>query len=102
GAGGSGGWGGGRVERAMKGMAKSLPDGRANMIALGIAARLLGLATEALLTVIEKRLADKGSAAIAASRAGLEAGWNAAQGLALAIPPAPLKRDGTPRWLLSG
>ena len=45
------------------------PDGRPNMIALGIACRLLGLRADALASLIEKRLADKGTAAIAASRA---------------------------------
>ncbi len=90
------------TEIPMKAIAKSLSDGRANMLALGIAARWLGLATDALLTVMDKRLADKGSGAIAASRAGLEAGWNAAEGLALAVPPAPVEPAGVRRWLLSG
>jgi 2-oxoglutarate ferredoxin oxidoreductase subunit alpha len=90
------------VEIPMKALAKALPDGRANMIALGIAGKLLGLGEQALLGVMDKRLAEKGSAAIAASRAGLEAGWRAAAGLELAVPPASAKPSATKRWLVSG
>jgi 2-oxoglutarate/2-oxoacid ferredoxin oxidoreductase subunit alpha len=90
------------VEIPMKALAKALPDGRANMIALGIAGKLLGLGEDALLGVMGKRLAEKGSAAIAASRAGLEAGWRAAAGLELAVPPASAKPSAAKRWLVSG
>jgi 2-oxoglutarate ferredoxin oxidoreductase subunit alpha len=90
------------VEIPMKALAKAVPDGRANMIALAIAGKLLGLGEDALLGVMGKRLAEKGSAAIAASRAGLEAGWRAAAGLALAVQPAPAKPSAAKRWLVSG
>ena len=62
------------VEIPMKEMAKSIPDGRPNMIALGVACRLLGLSIEQVSAPIEKRLADKGTAAIVASQAGIKAG----------------------------
>ena len=86
----------------MKETAKALPDGRANMIALGIAAKLLGMAEDALGTIFEKRLAGKGAAAIAASRAGLRAGFEAAEEFSLGLRLAP--PTGTPeqRWLISG
>ena len=45
------------VEIPMKEMAKSIPDGRPNMIALGIAGRLLGFTIEQVFAPIEKRLA---------------------------------------------
>jgi 2-oxoglutarate/2-oxoacid ferredoxin oxidoreductase subunit alpha len=90
------------VEIPMKALAKALPDGRANMIVLGIAGKLLGLSADLMLEVMNKRLAEKGSAAVAASRAGLEAGWNAAVGLALAAEPTPIKPRDTRRWLISG
>ncbi|HEY1364044.1 MAG TPA: 2-oxoacid:acceptor oxidoreductase subunit alpha [Xanthobacteraceae bacterium] len=90
------------VEVPLKEMAKAIPDGRANMIALGIVARLLGLSMEALVQVLERRLADKGAAAIEASRAGLEAGFTAAAGLSLGRRLAPPKPDGRRRWLVSG
>src|SRR6266567_4728206 len=76
------------VEIPMKALAKALPEGRANMIALGIAGKLLGLGEDALLGVMGKRLAEKGPGAVAASRAGVEAGWGAAAGLELAARPA--------------
>lgn len=90
------------VEVPMKEMAKAIPDGRPNMIALGIAARLLGFTVEQAFAPIEKRLADKGAAAIEASLAGIKVGFGAAAGISfgmqLAAPPPSAAR----RWLLSG
>src|ERR1700690_2504504 len=90
------------VEVPMKEMAKAIPDGRPNMIALGIAARLLGFTAEQAFTPIEKRLAGKGAAAIAASLAGIKVGFGAAAsidfGMHLAAPTPSTAR----RWLLSG
>jgi 2-oxoglutarate ferredoxin oxidoreductase subunit alpha len=89
------------VEVPLKEMAKSIPDGRPNMIALGIAAGLLGLA-EVVAALIDKRLADKGSAAIKASREGIAIGYRTAAkidfGLQLMPPPPTSNR----RWLVSG
>ncbi|MGB7615943.1 MAG: 2-oxoacid:acceptor oxidoreductase family protein, partial [Pseudolabrys sp.] len=59
------------IDVPMKEMAKTIPDGRPNMIALGIAGRLLGLTTEQVFAPIARRLADKGSVAIEASLAGI-------------------------------
>ena len=90
------------IEIPMKDMAKAIPDGRPNMIALGIAGRLLGLSVEQVLAPIEKRLADKGAAAIEASQAGMKPGFGVAatidSGTQLASPKASAAR----RWLLSG
>ena len=72
------------VEVPIKELAKAIPEGRANMIVLGIAAALLGLDEEALSALLAKRLAEKGEAAIAASRAGLKAGLAVAGDLDLA------------------
>jgi 2-oxoglutarate ferredoxin oxidoreductase subunit alpha len=88
------------VEIPIKEMAKKIPDGRPNMIALGIAGRLIGLGTAELAAISEKRLGQKGKAAIAASRAAIDAGFAAAAGLELALqqpPPASGRR-----WLISG
>ena len=90
------------VEVPLKDMAKAIPEGRPNMIALGIAARLLGLDAAAVSTLIEKRLADKGATAVEASRKGIEAGYKVAEGIAfgraLGSPAASAAR----RWLVSG
>ncbi len=91
------------VEVPIKDMAKAIPGGRPNMIALGIAAGLLGLAEGVFTPVIEKRLADKGAAAVEASRAGLKAGIAAAADLDFGLrlsPPKPI--GGAKRWLVSG
>jgi 2-oxoglutarate ferredoxin oxidoreductase subunit alpha len=90
------------VEVPFKDMAKAIPDGRANMIALGIAAKLLGLDAEAVCTLIETRLADKGPAAIAASRAGIATGYSTAGKIDFDLrldQPTPASDR---RWLISG
>ena len=89
-------------EVPFKNMAKAIPNGRANMIALGIAGRLLGLALDLLSKVIEKRLSDKGEDAIAASRAGISAGFDAAAGLDFGLRLATPKAQSGRRWLVSG
>ena len=90
------------VEIPMKEMAKSIPDGRPNMIALGIASRLLGFTIEQVFAPIEKRLADKGPAAIEASRAGIKAGFGAAAGIDFDEQLAAPNPSSARRWLLSG
>ncbi len=90
------------VDIPMKEMAKAIPDGRPNMIALGIAGRLLGFSVEQVFAPIEKRLADKGPAAIEASRAGIKAGFDAAEGVTFDLQLAKPKPSTARRWLLSG
>lgn len=90
------------VEIQMKEIAKSIAGGRPNMIALGIASRLLGFTTEQVFALIEKQLGTKGAAALEASRAGIEAGFAAAEDIrfdAQLAAPAPSEAR---RWLLSG
>jgi 2-oxoglutarate/2-oxoacid ferredoxin oxidoreductase subunit alpha len=90
------------VEVPIKDLAKVIPEGRPNMIALGLAAGLLGLNEDILSAVIEKRLAEKGQRAIDASRAGLKAGIAAAAGLDLGVSLAAPKPCAAQRWLVSG
>lgn len=90
------------VQVPMKEMAKSIPDGRPNMIALGIASRLLGLTVDQAFAPIERRLADKGSTAIQASLAGIKAGFNAAANIEFNKELAKPTPSATRRWLLSG
>jgi 2-oxoglutarate ferredoxin oxidoreductase subunit alpha len=91
-----------RIDIAMKNMAKDIPDGRPNMIALGIAAGLLGLPQVALFEVMEKRLADKGKRAVAASRAAIEAGFSEAGTIKRTFRLAAPDRGGAGRWLITG
>lgn len=86
----------------MKEMAKAIPDGRPNMIALGVAGKLLGLGEHEFSALLEKRLAEKGQAAIDASRVSLKAGYVAARDLDLGLRLAPPKPESTRKWLVSG
>jgi len=90
------------VEIPMKEMAKAIPDGRPNMIALGIAARLLGFTVEQAFAPIEKRLVDKGPAAIEASLAGIKVGFGTAAGIDFGMQLAAPTPSTARRWLLSG
>jgi 2-oxoglutarate ferredoxin oxidoreductase subunit alpha len=90
------------VEVPLKDMAKSITDGRPNMIALGIASRLLGFTVEQAAAPIKKRLADKGAAAIEASLAGIKAGFAAADGIDFGRQLVAPKPSAAKRWLLSG
>ncbi|MBI5321201.1 2-oxoacid:acceptor oxidoreductase subunit alpha [Bradyrhizobium sp.] len=90
------------VEVEMKEIAKSISGGRPNMIALGIASRLLGFTTEQVFALIAKQLGDKGTAAIEASRAGIKAGFEAAAGIGFEAELAKPVPSEARRWLLSG
>ena len=90
------------IDVPMKEMAKTIPDGRPNMIALGIAGRLLGLTTEQVFAPIARRLADKGSVAIEASLAGIKVGFAAAAGINFGAQLASPRPSSAHRWLLSG
>ena len=86
----------------LKELARSIPGGRPNMIALGVAARLLGIEAQAFSTVLAKRFADKGNEVIDASRAALEAGIAAAASIHFGNGRARTGRPGGRRWLVSG
>lgn len=90
------------VEIPMKEMAKAIPDGRPNMIAVGIAGRLFGIAEDRLSALIEKQFADKGPLAVDSSRAGLKAGYAVANELDLGRQLAPPQPTSARRWLASG
>jgi 2-oxoglutarate ferredoxin oxidoreductase subunit alpha len=90
------------VELPLKDMAKAIRDGRPNMIALGIVGRLLGLGIDVLSALLEKRLGDKGQAAIEASRASINAGFDVAASLDFGMRLIAPKANGRRRWLISG
>ena len=90
------------AEVPIKEMAKAIPEGRPNMIALGVAAGLFGLSEDTLSAVIEKRLSEKGDTAIDASKAALKAGMIAAGQLDLPSRLPQPKSRVAQRWLVSG
>lgn len=83
-------------------IAKSIQNGRANMVALGVACRLMGFSVEQLFTLVEKHLADKGAAAVEASRAAIRAGFENAAGIEFNLRLSPPADRTDRRWLLSG
>jgi 2-oxoglutarate ferredoxin oxidoreductase subunit alpha len=90
------------VDIPMKELAKAIPNGRPNMIALGIAGRLLGVGEEVISALLQKRLADKGQAAIESSRAAIKAGFAAAADINLGLRLAAPQPRSTKRWLATG
>ncbi|HER27572.1 MAG TPA: 2-oxoacid:acceptor oxidoreductase subunit alpha [Rhodospirillales bacterium] len=90
------------VELPLKQMAKAIPKGRANMIALGALAKLIGLPADAVDGILEKVLKKRAAEALESSRAAIAAGAAAAGDIkfayALSMPiAAPDKR-----WMISG
>ncbi|PKP85139.1 MAG: 2-oxoglutarate synthase [Alphaproteobacteria bacterium HGW-Alphaproteobacteria-2] len=90
------------VDIAFADLAAAVPGGRENMVALGLAAGLVGIAAEELDGLIAKRLGAKGTAAVEASRAGCAQGLAAAAVLPVRFPlPRPEAEPG-PRWRITG
>lgn len=87
----------------MKELARAIPGGRANMVAMGIIAGLIGLPSDIVRGVVAKSLADKGEQALAAGIEGLQAGIDATAGMGTALRLAQGRppRSG-PRWSITG
>jgi len=86
---------------ALKKMAKGIPDGRPNMLLLGLVAALVGLPDEAVTRAVEKSLAKR-PAALVPSLAAVAAGREAARTMPRAFPLQPPPPAATQRWLLTG
>ncbi|HSV29953.1 MAG TPA: 2-oxoacid:acceptor oxidoreductase subunit alpha [Candidatus Omnitrophota bacterium] len=85
----------------MKDLAKQVPDGRANMVAVGAMAALVGLPINALADVLGKSLKKKHADALDASLAAARLGAEAAAALGPAkrlAPPCPAAG----RWTITG
>ena len=88
------------VSIPMKAIAKKIPGGRPNMVALGVLGALAGLDAAALSRAIEATL-QKGGEALAASRAAMTAGMAAIAEAGLGLPKLPVRRaNGC--WAISG
>ncbi len=91
----------------LKDIAKSIPGGRVNMVALGLVAELIGLPQDAVADLLREALGKKGPEAIASSLAGLRAGAEAAAAAAATagaqVPRLePAKPHDGERWSLNG
>ncbi len=89
-------------EIPIKELAGDIPGGRENMIATGIAAGYIGLSADALMDVIAAKLAKKGEAAVAASRACVEAGMAHAARHGHSFSIGTPKKIDAGRWLITG
>jgi len=85
----------------LKKIAKSVPEGRANMVLLGAVAALLGLPDEAVTHAVETTL-GKRPAALAPSLSAVAAGRAAADAIELRYLLAAPPTASGPRWLLTG
>jgi 2-oxoglutarate ferredoxin oxidoreductase subunit alpha len=89
----------------MKELAKGIPDGRPNMIALGLAVGLLGLPESFVADELAQRLTKKGKGSLDASLAGVAAGIDQAKSLGWTVPLTAPDGDGGARgehWLITG
>ncbi|HEY5717529.1 MAG TPA: 2-oxoacid:acceptor oxidoreductase subunit alpha [Motiliproteus sp.] len=83
-------------------IAKGIEGGRPNMVALGVAAALIGLPQTAVAQVVEKSLARKGDDAVRAGLEALQAGIEASATLPRFELPAAEASTDQPRWNISG
>ena len=91
------------AEIPLHALAKSIKRGRPNMVAFGVAGALTGIPRPTLQAVVEDSIAGKGEAAVAASLAALDAGFEAAA--ALNIEPRfelTETEPGGTRWIING
>ena len=94
------------MELPLKRLARDIPGGRPNMVALGVLTALLGIPESTLRGALCAILGRKGEAIVAASEAAMRAGMVAACALAGALPnglePAPVRQAGSRRWSITG
>ncbi len=90
------------VELPLAALVKAAPKLRPNMIALGAAAEMLGLDLGALDELIGKRFAERGEAAVAASRLAARTGAEQVRGQPLPVKLGQPRKAGGKRWLLTG
>ncbi|GAB4435848.1 MAG: 2-oxoacid:acceptor oxidoreductase subunit alpha [Rhodocyclaceae bacterium] len=86
----------------MRDIARGIPGGRPNMVALGAAARMIGLPEAAMKQVLEHSLASKGAEAVEASAAAFRAGMRAAADFPRRPLPPPVPAGARKRWNITG
>jgi 2-oxoglutarate ferredoxin oxidoreductase subunit alpha len=90
-----------RAALPLKKLAKAIPDGRANMLLLGVVASLVGVPDDAVAQAVGKSLAKRPAAlspSLAAVAAGRDAAATSPRRWTLEPPPARTSR----RWLITG
>jgi 2-oxoglutarate ferredoxin oxidoreductase subunit alpha len=90
------------IELGMKDLAKAQPQWRANMLALGAAAKLLRIDEQVLRDLVSRRFAARGEATVKANLDAMRAGADGVPEVeSMPRLPAP-KRGSGKRWLISG
>jgi len=90
-----------RVALPLKALAKSVPDGRPNMVLLGVLATMLGLSDECVEHAVRRTLGGRPKA-LAPSLATVAAGRAAAGSLDARLRLAQAPHTSGARWLLTG
>jgi len=90
------------VEIELSAIAKGIPGGRPNMVALGLVGELIGLRHDALEQRVTKALARKGDQVLAGALRSLEAGVTEAKGLKRPPMLAAMHTAPDGRWNISG
>lgn len=90
------------VQAAMKELAGTVPGGRENMIAVGLAAGLAGLPIDGVMSVVADKLASKGDDAIAASHACISIGVQQSERFDRSFHIEKPVTSGAGRWLITG
>ena len=83
-------------------MAQDIPNGRENMIAVGIVAGLVGLSIDLTMEVVSAKLGAKGESVITAGRLCIEAGMKQAQTMQPSFLMEPPPAHDAKRWLITG
>lgn len=90
-----------QAHASMKATAKSIPGSWPNMVALGVAAGLIGLPKNEVVKVVEQSLRKRADT-LNASLAAVDAGYAAAAEIGGDYTLAPPASTSTSRWLVSG
>lgn len=90
------------VDLPIKELAGEIEGGRINMIALGIAAGIVGLPQGILTDLIDVRLGSKGEKAVMASHACTKAGYKSVEMFESEMILTPSSRAGGKHWIITG
>jgi 2-oxoglutarate ferredoxin oxidoreductase subunit alpha len=90
------------VELPMKDLAKEIPGGRPNMVALGAVAALIGLPVDVVCEVLGQSLKKKRADAYEASVAAVKKGAEAAAGMGATKRLGKLAGEPAKRWSITG
>jgi 2-oxoglutarate/2-oxoacid ferredoxin oxidoreductase subunit alpha len=86
----------------LKALAKEIPGGRENMIAVGLAAGIIGLSPNHLLSIVKAKLDTKGAEAVEAGQLCIEVGMATAKAYLRETGIRNATFSNKERWLITG